>query len=63
MSDSYTANGKGPEKLKPIWMVPINRNPNFIEREELLKQLEKKLLGQGDQYQRIAVLHGVAGIG
>ena len=58
-----TTNRKGPEQLEPIWMVPINRNPYFVGREEALEQLGNKLLGQSGQYQRIAVLHGLAGIG
>lgn len=61
--DLKTANGKGSEQFDPIWMVPINPNPNFVGREEVLEQLKNQLLGQSGQYQRIAVLHGLAGIG
>ena len=61
--DLSTTNREGPEQLEAIWMVPINRNPYFVGREEVLKQLANKLLGQSGQYQQIAVLHGLAGIG
>ena len=63
MLDWNTVNAKVSEQFKPIWMVPIGRNPNFVGREEIFKQLENKLLGQSSEYQRIAVLHGLGGIG
>ncbi|KAL8786236.1 MAG: hypothetical protein Q9195_008292 [Heterodermia aff. obscurata] len=61
--DLNIAKGKCSKQIEPIWMVPINRNPNFVGREEVLEQLENKLQGQGSEYQRIAVLHGLGGIG
>ena len=61
--NSSNVNTKGSEKLKPVWMVPISRNPEFVGREEVLEQLESKLLGQSSEYQQIAVLHGLGGIG
>lgn len=55
-------NQRFPEPHKPIWMVPISRNPNFIGRDDLLEQLEDQL-GQDDGYSATAVLYGLAGIG
>ena len=55
-------NQRFPEPHKPIWMVPISRNPNFIGRDDLLEQLEDQLR-QDDGYSATAVLYGLAGIG
>ena len=61
--DLDTANETSSAQLKPIWTVPINRNPSFVGREEVFRELERKFAGQNGEYQRIAVLHGLGGIG
>ena len=63
ISDANALNAKGSRQPKPVWMVPMIRNPDFVGREKVLQQLENKLRGPSSEYQRIAVLYGLGGIG
>lgn len=51
-----------PEPTKPVWMVPISRNPNFVGREDALNRLEDVLSGK-EGYFATAALYGLGGIG
>ncbi|KAJ5157873.1 uncharacterized protein N7482_008973 [Penicillium canariense] len=45
----------------PCWAVPFERNPRFVDREELLGKLKRRLFAQG-QSQRIGIF-GLGGVG
>ena len=47
---------------KSIWMVPIGRNPSFVERNAVMSDLESKLLPRPDVVPT-AVLCGLGGVG
>ena len=47
---------------KFIWMVPIGRNPSFVERNAVMSDLETKLLPMPDVVPT-AVLCGSRGVG
>lgn len=51
------------EEAKPIWMVPIDRNLNFVGRETVFEQLEGQLTAVDGDYRRAAALYGLGGIG
>ena len=51
------------EEIRPIWMVPIDRNPNFVGRDKILEQLETQLGAVDGDYRRTAALYGLGGIG
>lgn len=51
------------EETRPIWMVPIDRNPNFVGRDKVLEQLETQLGAAAGDYCRTAALYGLGGIG
>lgn len=46
----------------PVWMVPIGRNPNFVGRGAILKELSARLTPHPDIV-RSAVLYGLGGVG
>ena len=51
------------DEAKPIWMVPIDRNPKFVGRNKVLEQLEAQLGAVAGDYCRAAALYGLGGIG
>ena len=47
---------------KPVWIVPLSRNPRFVGREEALEALEDELTKK-DENMAIAALYGLGGVG
>ena len=47
---------------KPLWMVSIGRNPDFVGRTALMSALESKLAAKPDAVPT-AVLCGLGGVG
>ena len=47
---------------KQIWMVPVGRNPEFVGREDILLELNKRLVPKQDCVAR-AALCGLGGVG
>ena len=61
--DSETADDKvGNVQYKPLWMVPLSRNSNFVGREDVLEQVRESL-SKRDGIMPVAVLHGLGGVG
>ncbi|KAH0443549.1 phosphorylase superfamily protein [Colletotrichum camelliae] len=54
------ATRQGHDKSRPIHLIPLNENENFVGRVETLKKLRAMLTGT--QRQRVA-LHGLGGVG
>lgn len=49
----------GSQKLsEPVFIVPFERDPGFIDRPEIMSKLEKRL-----KERRCAALAGVGGVG
>ena len=46
----------------PVWLVPIGRNPEFVGRESIMEDLERRLEPRSD-FVRKAVLCGLDGVG
>lgn len=51
-----------PGALPPVWNVPVNRNPNFTGREDLLAALSEAL-GSGRPAALTQAIHGLGGVG
>ena len=47
---------------KPIWMVPIGRNPDFVGRKPVIQEIEMRLSPKQDIVPK-AVLCGLGGVG
>lgn len=47
---------------EPVWIVPLDRNPKFVGREEVLELLEDTLTKR-DGSMPVAVLFGLGGVG
>lgn len=47
---------------RPVWLVPISRNPDFVGRESTIRELERRLDCNSD-FMQTTVLFGLGGVG